>query len=140
MIVGLVLEPLPGAAIGLIGVAVVTVLAPYVLFGPAELAKAGFKPATAGLTWALSGFSNATVWLIFAAFMFALGYEKTGLGRRISLGLVKSDGTADADARLCGRLCRPAAGAVHAVEHRAQRWHGVPGDPQPAGAVRQQAQ
>ena len=67
-------------------------LAPYVLFGPADLAKAGFKPATAGLTWALSGFSNATVWLIFAAFMFALGYEKTGLGRRISLGLVKTMG------------------------------------------------
>ena len=83
------LEPLPGAAIGLIGVALVTVLAPYVLFGPADLAKAGFKPANAGLTWALSGFSNSTVWLIFAAFMFALGYEKTGLGRRISLGLVK---------------------------------------------------
>ena len=89
VIVGLMLEPLPGAAIGLIGVALVTILAPYVLFGPAELAKAGFKPANASLTWALSGFSNSTVWLIFAAFMFALGYEKTGLGRRISLGLVK---------------------------------------------------
>jgi len=89
VIVGLMLEPLPGAAIGLIGVALVTILAPYVLFGPADLAKAGFKPANAGLTWALSGFSNSTVWLIFAAFMFALGYEKTGLGRRISLGLVK---------------------------------------------------
>lgn len=92
VIVGLVLEPLPGAAIGLIGVTVVTLLAPYVLFGPADLAKAGFKPANAGLTWALSGFSNSTVWLIFAAFMFALGYEKTGLGRRISLGLVKTMG------------------------------------------------
>ena len=89
VIVGLMLEPLPGAAIGLIGVVLVTILAPYVLFSPADLAKAGFKPANAGLTWALSGFSNSTVWLIFAAFMFALGYEKTGLGRRISLGLVK---------------------------------------------------
>jgi L-tartrate/succinate antiporter len=92
VIVALVLEPLPGAAIGLIGVALVTVLAPYVLFAPAELAKAGFKPANAGLSWALSGFSNTTVWLIFAAFMFALGYEKTGLGRRISLGFVKTMG------------------------------------------------
>ncbi len=89
VIVGLMLEPLPGAAVGLIGVSVVTVLSPYVLFGPAELAKAGFKPANASLTWALSGFSNTTVWLIFAAFMFALGYEKTGLGRRIALWLVK---------------------------------------------------
>jgi len=89
VIVALVLEPLPGAAIGLIGVTLVTVLAPYVLFGPAELAKAGFKPANASLSWALSGFSNTTVWLIFGAFMFALGYERTGLGRRISLKLVK---------------------------------------------------
>jgi L-tartrate/succinate antiporter len=89
VIVGLVLEPLPGAAIGLIGVAVVTMLAPYAFFGPADLAKAGFKPANAALSWALSGFANSTVWLIFAAFMFALGYEKTGLGRRISLALVK---------------------------------------------------
>lgn len=92
VIVGLMLEPLPGAAIGLVGVAVVTVLSPWVLFGPAELAKAGFKPANASLTWALSGFANTTVWLIFAAFMFALGYEKTGLGRRIALWLVKSMG------------------------------------------------
>jgi L-tartrate/succinate antiporter len=92
VIVGLMLEPLPGAAVGLIGVVLVTVLSPYVLFGPAELAKAGFKPANASLTWALSGFSNSTVWLIFAAFMFALGYEKTGLGRRIALALVKAMG------------------------------------------------
>src|SRR5512137_2492185 len=92
VIVGLMLEPLPGAAIGLIGVALVTILAPYVLYGPADLAKAGFKPANAALAWALSGFANSTVWLIFAAFMFALGYEKTGLGRRIALKLVKAMG------------------------------------------------
>lgn len=92
VIVGLMLEPLPGAAIGLIGVALVAVFSPWVLFGPAELAKAGFKPANASLNWALSGFSNTTVWLIFAAFMFALGYEKTGLGKRIALWLVKSMG------------------------------------------------
>ncbi|MGI9133029.1 MAG: anion permease, partial [Rhodoferax sp.] len=89
VIVGLMLEPLPGAAVGLIGVALVTVLSPWVLFSATELAKPGFKPANASLTWALSGFSNTTVWLIFAAFMFALGYEKTGLGKRIALLLVK---------------------------------------------------
>ncbi len=92
VIVALILEPLPGAAIGLIGVTVVTLLGPYVLFDAAQLAKPGFKSANAALTWGLSGFSNTTVWLIFAAFMFALGYEKTGLGRRISLVLVKSMG------------------------------------------------
>ena len=32
------------------------------------------------------------MWLIFGAFMFALGYEKTGLGRRIALMLVKAMG------------------------------------------------
>jgi len=92
VIVALMLEPLPGGAVGLIGVTLVTVLAPYVLFAPAELAKPGFKAVNASLTWALSGFSNATVWLIFGAFMFALGYDKTGLGRRISLLLVRKMG------------------------------------------------
>ena len=70
----------------------VTVLSQFVLFAPAELAKPGFKAYNAALTWALSGFSNGTVWLIFGAFMFALGYEKTGLGKRISLLLVKKMG------------------------------------------------
>jgi L-tartrate/succinate antiporter len=92
VIVGLMVEPLPGGAIGLIGVTLVAVLAPYVLFAPAELAKPGFKSVSAALSWALSGFSNGTVWLIFGAFMFALGYEKTGLGRRIALMLVKAMG------------------------------------------------
>jgi len=92
VILGLMLEPLPGGAIGLIGVTVVTVLSQWVLFAPAELAKPGFKAYNAALTWALSGFANTTVWLIFAAFMFALGYEKTGLGKRISLLLVKKMG------------------------------------------------
>ena len=86
------LEPLPGGAIGLIGVTVVALLLPYVLFAPAELAKPGFKAYNTAVTWALSGFSNVTVWLIFGALMFALGYDKTGLGRRISLLLVKKMG------------------------------------------------
>jgi L-tartrate/succinate antiporter len=92
VIVGLMFEPLPGGAIGLIGVTLVTVLSEYVFFSPEQLAKTGFNPARASLSWALSGFSNTTVWLIFGAFMFALGYEKTGLGRRIALLLVKAMG------------------------------------------------
>ncbi|HTP96057.1 MAG TPA: anion permease [Burkholderiales bacterium] len=92
VIVGLMFEPLPGGAIGLIGVTLVTVLSPYVFFGADQLAKPGFSAARAALAWALSGFSNATVWLIFGAFMFALGYEKTGLGRRIALLLVRAMG------------------------------------------------
>ena len=49
------------------------------------------KPADE-IRWALAGFSNSTVWLIFVAFMFALGYEKTGLGKRIALIFIKTLG------------------------------------------------
>lgn len=89
VIAALLTEPLPGGAVGLIGVVAVTTFAPSVLYSPDELAKPGFNPANAALTWALSGFSNATVWLIFAAFIFALAYDKSGLGKRIALTLVK---------------------------------------------------
>ncbi len=92
VILGLMLEPLPGAAVGLIGVTLVAMLAHYTLFSPAELTQPGFKPASEATTWALAGFANSTVWLIFSAFMFALGYEKTGLGKRIALLLVKAMG------------------------------------------------
>ncbi|BDC43231.1 anion permease [Paraburkholderia terrae] len=92
VIVGLMLEPIPGAAIGLIAVTIVAVFSEWVFFSPEQLAKPGFNVANASLGWALSGFSNGTVWLIFGAFMFALGYEKTGLGRRIALLLVRAMG------------------------------------------------
>ena len=92
VIVGLMLEPIPGAAIGLIAVTIVAVFSEWVFFSPGQLAKPGFNVANASLGWALSGFSNGTVWLIFGAFMFALGYEKTGLGRRIALMLVRAMG------------------------------------------------
>ena len=49
VIVALMVEPLPGGAVGLIGVTAVAILAPYVLFAPAELAKPGFKAANAAL-------------------------------------------------------------------------------------------
>ena len=80
VIVGLILEPIPSAAIGFIGIALVAALG---LVAP--------KPGDS-IKWALSGFSNATVWLIFGAFMLALGYEKTGLGKRVALVLVKALG------------------------------------------------
>jgi L-tartrate/succinate antiporter len=89
VIAGIMAEPLPGGAVGLIGVVTVAVLAPFALFSPEELSRPGFRAQDAALNWALAGFSNATVWLIFAAFMFGLGYGKTGLGKRIALMLVK---------------------------------------------------
>ena len=88
VITGLVVEPIPAAAVGLCGVATAAALARFVLFAPAQVAKPDFNLTGAAVNWALSGFANSTVWLIFAAFIFSLGYEKTGLGRRISLLLV----------------------------------------------------
>src|SRR6201981_2826716 len=92
VIVGLVLEPLPGAAIAVIGITLVTVLAPFALFSPQQLAEPGFRPASAALAWALSGYSNSTVWLIFGAFILALAYSSTGLGHRIALVIIKRMG------------------------------------------------
>lgn len=91
-VVGLILEPLPGAVIGLLGVVAVALLNHWALFSPEQLAAPHFKAAKSAFSWAVSGFTNGTVWLIFGAFMFALGYEKTGLGRRIALWLVKTMG------------------------------------------------
>jgi L-tartrate/succinate antiporter len=77
VVVGLVLEPIPAAGVGFIGMAIA-----------AATGLAAPSPEQS-LRIALSGFSNGTVWLVFAAFMFALGYERTGLGRRIALVLVR---------------------------------------------------
>ncbi len=77
VLVGLVLEPIPAALLGLIGISVASVLG---LVG---------KTPAANIKWALSGFSNNIIWLIFASIMFAMGYKKTGLGKRISLIMVK---------------------------------------------------
>lgn len=77
VLVGLILEPIPAALLGLLGVSMASILG---LVGktPAENVK-----------WALSGFSNNIIWLIFASIMFAMGYKKTGLGKRISLLMVR---------------------------------------------------
>jgi L-tartrate/succinate antiporter len=77
VIVGLITEPIPPAIIGLGGVIVAATLG-LIREEPAQSAQ-----------WALSGFGNATVWLIFAGYMFTLGYTQTGLGRRIALQLVR---------------------------------------------------
>lgn len=89
VIVGLIFEPLPGAVIGLTGVVVIALFSQFLLFSPAELANPKFKLASESFKWAVSGFGNSTVWLIFGAFMFAAGYDKTQFGRRLALILVK---------------------------------------------------
>jgi len=79
-ITGVITEPIPGAAVGMLGVSVAAVLG---------LVRPAGAPAAA---WALSGFANATVWLVFAAYMFAFGYSRTGLGKRIALLLIRAMG------------------------------------------------
>ncbi|AXX96246.1 anion permease [Arcobacter ellisii] len=76
VVVGLILEPVPAALVGFTGISFVALIG--LVGNPKE-----------SITWALSGFSNSVIWLIFAAFMFARGYEKTGLGKRVSLIMVK---------------------------------------------------
>lgn len=92
VIVGLIVEPIPAAAVGLTGLIAAAAVPQFVLYSPEQLAKPGFSATSSAIAWALSGFSNSTVWLIFAAFIFSLGYEKTGLGRRIALCLVSALG------------------------------------------------
>lgn len=89
VIVGLIFEPLPGAVIGLTGVVVIALCSHWLLFSPEQQAAPGFKLAGQSFKWAVSGFGNSTVWLIFGAFMFAAGYDKTQFGRRLALILVK---------------------------------------------------
>ena len=71
---------MPAAALGMAGVSAAAVLG-LVRNTPAASAQ-----------WALSGFGNTIVWLIFAAFMFTAGYAQTGLGRRVALQLVRALG------------------------------------------------
>jgi L-tartrate/succinate antiporter len=77
VIAGIITEPIPPAILGMAGVIVAAALG-LVRDMPAQSAQ-----------WALSGFGNTTVWLIFAGYMFTLGYTKTGLGKRIALHLVR---------------------------------------------------
>jgi anion transporter len=80
VIAGLVLESMPVGAVGLIGLTVACVLG-YVEPDPNK-----------SLRWALSGFAESTVWLIVGAFIFSIGYRKSGLGKRIALVLVRALG------------------------------------------------
>lgn len=89
LVVGLILEPIPPALIGIIAV-VVAILFKVGAVGSGK-EDAVIKSAAA-IKWGLGGFSNTVVWLIFAAFMIGLGYQKSGLGKRIALFLVSKIG------------------------------------------------
>ena len=80
VLVGIITEPIPAAALGLVGVVVAAGL------------RLVHTSTSQSALWALSGFANGTVWLIFAAYIFSLGYSKTGLGKRIALMLIRAMG------------------------------------------------
>jgi DASS family divalent anion:Na+ symporter len=69
--VGLVVQPIPGGAVVLLGVAATAVF--------------GIRP----LGTALSGYADPLVWLVLSAFMIARGMIKSGMGRRIALLFVR---------------------------------------------------
>lgn len=74
VIVGFITQPVPMGAISIAGISVVCLT--------------GVLKANA----VLAGFGNTTLWLIVSAFFFAKGFEKTGLGRRISYIIIRSFG------------------------------------------------
>ncbi|MDR3592607.1 MAG: DASS family sodium-coupled anion symporter [Negativicutes bacterium] len=73
-IVGFIVKPLPIGAVALISI---TFAAFVNVLKPAE---------------ALSGFSNTTIWLIVAAFVFSVAFKKTGLGRRVAYTVMRAIG------------------------------------------------
>lgn len=73
-IFGLVSQPLPMGAVVLTGMVSTTLT------------------ETLSIGDALNGFSNATVWLIFVAFIFARAFAKTGLGRRVAYWFIRAFG------------------------------------------------
>ena len=89
VVAALVLEPIPPAATGVVAITLGAVLAPWTLFTVEQMGNPKFKAAAEAVKWAFSGFAGNTVWLVGGAFMFALAYEKTGLGKRIALALVR---------------------------------------------------
>ena len=69
-ILGFILQPMPLGAVALAGVTF-------------SALTNTIKPAQA-----LAGYSDTTIWLIVSAFLFAKGFIKTGLGRRIAYQLI----------------------------------------------------
>lgn len=73
-IAAFILQPMPIGASAIMGLTIVVMTG---VLKPAE---------------ALQGFSNDVIWLIVAAFMFAKGFIKTGLGRRVAYQLMSRFG------------------------------------------------
>lgn len=81
MIVGLILEPVPA---GLVALSALMLCVALKIGVNSEIAS-----ANKAISWGLSGYANKTVWLVFVAFILGLGYEKSLLGKRIALLLIR---------------------------------------------------
>ena len=73
-IIGLIVQPLPGGAMVLLGVAAIALL--------------GVMP----VDQALAGYGDPVVWLVLAAFFMSRGMIKTGLGKRIAFLFIRAIG------------------------------------------------
>jgi divalent anion:Na+ symporter, DASS family len=73
-VVGVIVKPLPMGAVAVVGIA------------------AALATRTLTIAESLSGFANATVWLVVSAFFLAASFIKTGLGARIAYALVRTFG------------------------------------------------
>jgi DASS family divalent anion:Na+ symporter len=73
-ILGFILQPLPIGAVAFIGLGLAGLLG---VLKPAEI---------------LTGFGSTVMWLIVSAFLFAKGFVKTGLGRRIAYKIMAAIG------------------------------------------------
>lgn len=73
-IVGFILTPLPMGAMALAGISMAALT------------------GTLTMSEALSGFSSDAIWLIVCAFIFAKGFVKSGLGRRLAYVIMRAIG------------------------------------------------
>ena len=84
VIVGLILEPVPGAVVAMVGISIIAILSPWLLFSPEQLAQPGFKFTAKSLSWAVSGFSNSVVIMMIGLFVVGGAIFQTGLAKMIS--------------------------------------------------------
>ena len=119
VIVGLMVEPLPGGAIGLIGVTLVAVLAPYVLFSPAELAKPGFKSGERRAQLGALGLLQRHRVAHLRRLHVRAGLREDGPGPAHRAAAGQGDGQAHPHAGLRRHDRRHDPRALHAVQHGA---------------------
>ena len=135
VILALITEPLPPSAVGFIGVTVMAVAGlPFSARRSARLPA--FRLPAESVRWALAGFSNGTVWLIFAAFVFAMGYEKTAARPPHRALSGEAAGPPTLGLGYAIALSDLLLAPFTPVEYGAQRRHDLPGHPQHPGAVR----